>query len=296
MRRISKGEKIFAIFNYIILSLAALICILPMIHVLAISLSSKSAVAAGLVKLWPVEFTLMSYKYVINRPEFFRALVISLKRVSLGLLINMFLTIITAYPLSKDDRQFRHRTILVWYFVFTMLFGGGLIPWYMTIRFTGLLDTIWALVIPGALPVYHVVLLLNFFRGLPKELEEAALVDGASHWTILWKIYVPLSLPALATLTLFTAVGHWNSWFDGLILMNRPENYPLQSYLQTIVVQQTITPGSMLSTEDWRILQIVSDRTVKTAQIFLGALPILVVYPFLQKYFMKGIVLGSLKE
>jgi len=127
-------------------------------------------------------------------------------------------------------------------------------------------------------------------------LEEAALVDGANHWTILWKIYVPLSLPALATLTLFTVVGHWNAWFDGLILMNRPENYPLQSYLQTIIVQQTTVAGSFLQSEDWRILQLVSDRTVKTAQIFLGALPILIVYPFLQKYFMKGIVLGSLKE
>lgn len=296
MRKLSKGEKIFSIFNYIILTMAALVCILPMIHVLAVSLSSRSAVAAGIVKLWPVDFTLMSYKYVINKPEFFRSLLVSVKRVILGLLINMFLTIITAYPLSKDDRQLPYRTALVWYFVFTMLFGGGLIPFYMTVKLTGLIDTIWALVIPGALPVYHVILLLNFFRGLPKELEEAALVDGANHWTILWKIYVPLSLPALATLTLFTAVGHWNSWFDGLIFMNRPENYPLQSYLQTIVVQQTITPGSILSTEDWKLLQIVSDRTVKTAQIFLGALPILIVYPFLQKYFMRGIVLGSLKE
>lgn len=296
MQRLTRGEKIFAVFNYIILSAAALICILPMIHVLAVSLSSRSAVAAGLVKLWPVEFTLMSYKYVLNRPEFFRSLTVSIKRVALGLLINMFLTIITAYPLSKDDSQFPYRTILVWFFVFTMLFSGGLIPWYMTIKFTGLLDTIWALIIPGALPVYHVVLLLNFFRSLPKELEEAALIDGATHWTILWKIYVPLSLPALATLTLFTAVGHWNAWFDGLILMNRPENYPLQSYLQTVVVQQTTVAGSFLQTEDWRILQLVSDRTVKTAQIFLGALPILIVYPFLQKYFMKGIVLGSIKE
>jgi len=296
MRKITRGEKIFSVFNYIILSIAALACILPMIHVLAVSLSSRSAVAAGVVKLWPVDFTLMSYKYVINKPEFSRSLLVSVKRVLLGLLVNMFLTIITAYPLSKDDHQFPYRTILVWYFVFTMLFGGGLIPFYMTVKFTGLIDTIWALIIPGALPVYNVILLLNFFRSLPKELEEAALVDGASHWTILWKIYVPLSLPALATLTLFTAVGHWNSWFDGLIFMNRPGNYPLQSYLQTIVVQQTITPGSTLATEDWKLLQIVSDRTVKTAQIFLGALPILIVYPFLQKYFMKGIVLGSLKE
>jgi len=159
----TKGERIFSVFNYIILSILALLCILPMIHVLAVSLSSRSAVAAGVVSLWPVDFNLESYKYVMNKPEFLRSLLISIKRVSLGLLVNMFLTIITAYPLSKNDQQLRHRTILVWFFVFTMLFGGGLIPWYMTIRATGLLDTIWALIIPGALPVYNVVLLLNFF-------------------------------------------------------------------------------------------------------------------------------------
>jgi len=296
MQKMTRGEKIFLVFNYVILSLVALLCLFPLIHVLAISFSAKSAVAAGVVRLWPVDFTLASYKYVSNRPEFSRSLLISIKRVFLGLLVNMFLTIITAYPLSKEDKQFHSRTIIVWVFVFTMLFGGGLIPWYMTIRATGLLDTIWALIIPGAVPVYNVVLLLNFFRSLPKELEEAALIDGASQWDILWKIYVPLSLPALATLTLFTAVGHWNSWFDGLILMNRPENYPLQSYLQTIIVQQTNVAGSFLQSEDWRILAVISDRTIKAAQIFLGALPILVIYPFLQRYFMKGIVLGSLKE
>src|SRR5690606_20037727 len=128
------------------------------------------------------------------------------------------------------------RPIYLWYFIVPMLIGGGIIPTYMTIRNYGLLDTIWALVLPSAVPVYHAVLLLNFFRALPKELEESSVMDGAGHWTILFRIIMPLSLPALATITLFTMVGHWNSWFDGLIYMNRNENYPLQSYLQTIVV------------------------------------------------------------
>jgi putative aldouronate transport system permease protein len=163
----------------------------------------------------------------------------------------------------------------------------------MTIRMTGLLDSIWALVLPGAVPVFSVILLLNFFRGLPKEIEESAFMDGAGHWKVLWSIYVPLSMPALATIALFTLVGHWNSWFDGLILMNSPERYPLSSYLQTVVIDKTMTT---MKGNDWMSLAQISDRTAKAAQIFLGALPILLVYPLLQKYFVKGIVLGSVKE
>jgi putative aldouronate transport system permease protein len=137
-----------------------------------------------------------------------------------------------------------------------------------------------------------VILLLNFYRGLPKELEESAFMDGAGHWTTLWRIYVPLSTPALATIGLFTIVGHWNSWFDGLILMNSPDHYPLQSYLRTIIVGQDLT---MLTSTDLTLLNELSERTVKTSQIFLGALPIIMVYPFLQRFFIKGIVMGSVK-
>ncbi|MNR21163.1 Inner membrane ABC transporter permease protein YcjP [compost metagenome] len=155
------------------------------------------------------------------------------------------------------------------------------------------MDTIWALVLPTAVPVFNVILLLNFFRSLPKELEEAAFIDGAGHWTTAWRIYVPLSLPALATTTLFATVSHWNSWFDGLIFMNSAEHYPLQSYLQTIVVQQDIT--KMAATDLSQLLNI-NEQTAKAAQIFLGALPILLVYPFLQRFFIKGIVMGSVKE
>jgi len=137
------------------------------------------------------------------------------------------------------------------------------------------------------------ILLLNFFRGLPKELEEAAYMDGAGHWTTLWRIFVPLSTPVLATITLFATVHHWNSWFDGLIFMNSPMNYPLQSYLQTVVIQQDLSANTNVDLDS---LAEISDRTAKAAQIFLGALPILLVYPFLQRFFVKGIVLGSVKE
>jgi len=195
--------------------------------------------------------------------------------------------------LAKEVRQFRYRTAYAWAFVFSMLFSGGLIPMYMLIRSLGMIDTIWALVLPGAIPVFNVVLLLNFYRSLPKELEEAAFMDGAGHWRTLWTLYVPLSLPALATIGLFATVGHWNSWFDGIIYMNSPDNYPLQSYLRTVVVQRDLS--SMTYTEALQESRQISDRTLKAAQIFLGALPILLLYPFLQRYFMQGIVLGSVK-
>jgi ABC-type sugar transport system, permease component len=289
------GEKIFSVFNYILLGLMSLICILPMIHVLAISFSSKTAASAGEVSIWPVQFTTLAYDYVLKRPEFGRALFVSVERVLFGLIINIILIILTAYPLSKENKIFRLRGVFVWYFVLTMLFSGGLIPTYMTVKATGLINSVWSLILPGAVPIFNVLLLLNFFRGIPKEIEESSLIDGANQWMILFKMYVPLSIPALATIVLFTAVGHWNSWFDGLIYMNRSEKYPLQSYLQTVVVAGTMTPGSFVDQNDWKILNTVSDRTAKAAQIFVGALPIVILYPFLQKYFMKGIVLGSVK-
>lgn len=289
----SFGLKIFKLANYVFLISLSLLCILPLINILTISFSSNTAVASGEVTFWPVGWTTASYQLILDNPQFLNAIGVTIQRVVLGVSINLLLTILIAYPLSKEVNVFRMRTFYAWFFVFTMLFGGGLIPWYMVVKNTGLLDTIWALVLPGAVPVFNVVLLLNFFRGIPKELEEAAFMDGAGHWTILWRIYVPLALPALATIFLFSIVGHWNSWFDGIIFMNSPENYPLQSYLQTIIIQRDL---SQITSDEIDALLNVSDRTSKAAQIFVGALPILLVYPFLQKYFMKGIVMGSVKE
>jgi putative aldouronate transport system permease protein len=212
--------------------------------------------------------------------------------VGLGVTINMLLTILTAYPLSKETSRFKARTLYAWFFFFTELFNGGLIPGYMLVNSLKLIDTLWVLLLPGAVPVFSVVLLLNFFRQLPQEMEEAARMDGAGHWQILWRIYVPTSTAALATLVLFSAVNHWNSWFDGMIFMNRPEHYPLQTYLQSVIVRRDL---SLVGAESWKNMQAISDRTVKSAQIFMGALPILIVYPFLQRFFVKGIVLGSVK-
>ncbi|WFA22637.1 carbohydrate ABC transporter permease [Paenibacillus mucilaginosus] len=282
----------FPIVNTTFLILVALLCILPLVHIIAVSFSSSAAASAGYVKLWPVDFTLASYEYAASRSEFWQSMVVSLKRIAIGTPLNLLLTIMVAYPLSKESDALRFRLVYAWTFFLTMLFNGGLIPWYITVKELGLLDTIWALVLPTAVPVFSVVLLLNFFREVPKELEEAALIDGASHWTTLWRIYVPISKPALATLALFSMVEHWNSWFDGLLMMGNPANYPLQSYIQTIVIQQNL---SNMSRDDMLNLALISDRTLKASQIFLGSLPIILAYPFLQKYFVKGIVLGSVK-
>lgn len=289
----SFGRKWFMICNFIFLASVSLLCLMPIIHILALSFSSGQAASAGKVILWPVEFTTAAYANVFGKPEYLRAFWVSIQRVLMGTTISMFLTIITAYPLSKDSRQFRLRTFYSWFFVFTILFSGGLIPNYLTVKNLGMLDTIWALVLPAAVTVFNVILLLNFYRSLPKELEESSLLDGAGQFTTLWKIYVPLSLPALATTGLFTMVGHWNSWFDGMIYMNHPENYPLQTFLQTIIIKMDFR---FIKPERAELMIKLSDRTSRAAQIFVAAFPILIVYPFLQRFFIKGIVMGSVKE
>ena len=290
--RESLGSRIFTIINGLFLVLLALMCVLPLVNILAVSLSSNAAATAGLVKLWPVEFTLKSYEYVAKRAAFWRSLGVTLLRCLLGVSLNVLMCILTAYPLSKDNQKLRARTVYTWFFFITMLVNGGLIPQYMTIKSVGILGTIWALVLPGAVPVFSMVLMLNFFRAIPEELEEAAFMDGASHWSILMKIYVPLSKASIATICLFALVYHWNSWFDGIIMMNKPDQYPLQSYLHTIIIQGDT---SVSSTTDWQTMALISDRTVKCAQIFLSTLPIVAAYPFLQRYFVKGMVMGSVK-
>ncbi|GBG10012.1 ABC transporter permease [Paenibacillus sp. MY03] len=287
------GRTVFAGCNYAFLLLISLLCLMPIVHILAMSFSSGAAAAAGQVALWPVDFTTAAYDNVFGKPEYLRAFWVSVQRVALGTSLSMVLMIITAYPLSKDHRQLRLRTFYAWLFVFTILFSGGLIPSYLTVKSLGMIDTMWALVLPTAIPVFNIILLLNFYRNLPKELEESARIDGAGHFRTLWQIYVPLSLPALATTGLFTMVGHWNSWFDGMLYMNHTENYPLQTFLQTVIIKLDFR---FIKAENAELLLKLSDRTSRAAQIFVAAFPILIVYPFLQRFFIKGIVMGSVKE
>jgi putative aldouronate transport system permease protein len=283
------------IFIYMILTVTAIVCLIPIFHTIAISLSGKLAADSGQVFLTPVDFTLSSYEKVLEDKSFFVSFGVSIKRVILGGLINFILTVLMAYPLSKTSKVFPGRNIYMWFVIFTMLFNGGMIPWYMTISSLGLIDTIWALVLPTAVPVFNVILLMNFFRGIPKELEEAAYMDGAGPWQILMRIYIPISTPALATVTLFSVVGHWNSFFDGMVLMNDKDNWPLQTYIQQLVVSL----NSLMNTtdpEELKRLMAVSNKTLNAAKVILSMIPILLIYPFLQRYFVKGIVLGSIKE
>lgn len=286
------SRKVFLTFNSAFLITLAVFCLLPLVHVVALSFSSSAAATAGSVTFWPIGFTTAAYEYLLDGGQFLRSVGISVQRVVLGVVVNMVLTVLIAYPLSQERSAFRWRTVYVWFLVITMLFSGGLIPLFMVVQATGLIGSIWALILPTAVPVFNVILLLNFFRGLPRELAEAAFVDGAGHWRVLWQIYLPLSKPALATITLFTIVFHWNSWFDGIIYMNSPEDYPLQSYLQTLVVDRDL---SVLSPEEMELLTRISDRTFTAAGIFLAAIPVILIYPFLQRHFAKGIVLGSVK-
>lgn len=295
MHKSTISRKIFVFGNALLLTMITLLGIIPFIHLAAISLSSNTAAMAGEVSLWPVGFNFDAYRYLGQKVEFFRSLGVSVERVVLGTAINMLLVFITAYPLSKSNDQFKFRTPYVWFFAVTMFFSGGLIPSYIIVKNTGLIDSIWALILPGALSVWNMVLMLNFFRGIPRELDEAATIDGAGQWRVLWRIYLPVSLPSIATIGLFTIVGHWNAWFDGILYLNSPAKYPLQTYLSTLIMAINSQMTS-ISIEQLKAMENLSEKTLRTAQIFMGALPIMVVYPFLQKYFVKGMTVGSVKE
>lgn len=292
VKKQSLGRKVFQICNVVILVLCALICLLPLLNILAISFSSSAAAGSGMVSFLPVDFNLKSYEFVLQKAEFWQSFWVSVKRVVVAVPLSLLLTILMAYPLSKADSIFKGRKVYTGILLFTMLFSGGLIPWYMAIADLNLIDSFWALILPNAVSAYNTIILMNFFRQLPVELEEAASIDGASHWRILFQIVVPLSKPAIATIVLFCIVTNWNSWFDGLLLMNSPSKYPLQSYLQTVIVNSDM---SLMSATDILALGEISDRTQKAAQAFVAALPILCVYPFLQKYFTEGLVVGSVK-
>ena len=285
----TRGYRIFSIFNTCFLIILAIMCIIPLVHVLAVSFSAKSAADANLVGLWPKQFSVEAYKKTINNPVFLHSIWISVMRTVIGTALTLLITFLAAYPLSKE---FKGRTIYSWLFVFTMVFNGGMIPFYIVIQKLGLMNSFWVLVLPGAVNTFLIILMLNFFRGVPKELEEAALIDGANHFRTMFSIYLPISLPSIATIALFSMVYHWNSWFDGLLYMNNSDKFPLATFLQTVIIQRDMSSMSINPKE----MELISQTTVRAAQIFIGAAPILLVYPFLQKYFVKGMTLGSVKE
>ena len=291
----TRANRIFHFVNIFILAVVSLLCVLPFINLLAISFSDSAAVAAGAVGFTPVDFTLSAYEYALKGGKFIRALFISFERVFLGVGLNLILMVLTAYPLSKTRKKVAGRNIYMVYFVITMLVSGGMIPTYLVVTGLGLKDTIWALILPGALPVYNMVILMNFMRGIPEEIEEAAAIDGASPFQILTRVLLPILKPALATVGLFCIVTHWNDWFSGMIYMNNPDNYPLQTYLQSLLQNFEQLLRTQSSQDIQALLAQMDARTGWAAQLFLGAIPVMVIYPFLQKYFTKGLVLGSVK-
>ena len=288
----SFGTYTAKVIIWLIVILMTLSCLLPLINMIAISLSGSDAVASNPVGLLPVDFTLTTYSKLLNDGQFWASFWISVQRVVLGTLINMFFVITMAYPLSKSKLRFPAREIYIKFVIFAMLFSGGIIPLYMVVSGLKLTDTIWALVLPGAVPVFNVILMINFFKSVPGSLDEAARIDGASPLTILVKIYLPVSLPALATVALFSIVGHWNDYFSGLLYMNKASLYPLQTYIQQLTVDIT----QVTDAEQLKQLSQMSNRAFNATKIVVSTIPLLVIYPFLQKYFVSGIVIGAVKE
>lgn len=293
----SPSRKVFLVINYIVLTFLGLICVLPFINLLAISFSNKTAVAANAVTFWPIGFNTAAYSFIMSSSQFLRALWISVQRTVLGVALNLILIVFTAYPLSKSKQEFPLRNVFSWFFVVTILFSGGLIPSYMVVKYIGILNTIWALILPGALNVFNMLVVMNYMRSLPHELEEAAYIDGAGHFQTLFRVILPVCTPTLATVTLFSFVGHWNSWYDGMIYMKTVDKYPLQTYLQTIVInpEAFFRNATNVSQELGNFINLANARTTNAAQLFLATIPILCIYPFLQKYFTTGLVMGSVK-
>lgn len=289
----SIGSRVFTVINSAVLCLLALSCLYPLWYTFCISISAKEAVDAGEVLLLPIGINFSAYKLIMKDAAFFGSVLVSVKRVVMGTLLSMTCMIIMSYPLSKTVRQFKARNICMWFLVFVMLFSGGTIPWYMTVRYYGLIDSIWALIFSGSLPVFDIFLIVSFFRQLPPDLEEAAIMDGAGPWRILWQIFVPCSVPVLATVCLFVSVGYWNEYFQGLLFINTPENYPLQTYIKQIVVK--ISADISYTTEQYQELSQNSNRALDAAKVFISMIPMLAVYPFIQKYFVTGITLGAVK-
>ena len=289
----SIGSRIFNVFNVILMTLLSVSCIYPLWYAFCLSVSSKSAANSGLVTFYPVGFSLASYQQIMGDAQFFRSFLISVERTVLGTIVTMLILIIFAYPLSKPVSEYRPKNVIMWIVIFCMLFNGGTIPWYITMVKYGLIDNIWGLVLCGGLPVFNLILLINFYRGIPKELIEAAQVDGAGEWRILFRIVVPCAIPVLATLILFTSVGYWNEFFQGLVLSSGERHYPLQTYIKQMVVSIQTTNLSMDQIEK---MDKLSNKSLDAAKIFIAMLPMLVVYPFLQKYFVNGIMLGAVKE
>lgn len=287
--KITKGRLIFNILNGFVMTFICIITLYPFLYVAAVSLSSPIFVAQGKVGIIPLGFTTQAYEKVFRYPMIGRAYFNTVYYTVLGTAINLLMTIFAAYPLSR--KSFVGRKLFNMMIFFPVIFSGGMIPTYLIVNGLRMRNTVWALVIPGAISGFNAIIMRTFFESIPAELEESAKIDGASHMQILTKITLPLSLPSIATIGLFYAVGHWNSFFPAMLYLSEPEKQPIQIVLRNIVIMNQ-TETVMGTVEDDKA-QV--GETIRHATIMVATLPILFVYPFIQKYFVHGVMIGAVK-
>ncbi|HOQ62989.1 MAG TPA: carbohydrate ABC transporter permease [Clostridia bacterium] len=288
---LSPGERALGAVNVFLLTIIGLMMVLPFLNTVAKSFSSNNAITTGKVIFTPVDFQLGTYKYVTGQSQFWDSLRVSVLITLLGTAGAMTISCLTAYPLSKTWLYGRKPVIL--FFVFTMLFSGGMVPNYLLMRSLGLINTLWVLFVPGMLSVYNVILLKNFFEDIPEAIEESAQLDGAGNIRTLISIVLPMSLPALATIGLFYAVGYWDNYMTGLLYITKPDMRPLQTYLY-VIVTEAVNVDETLSMDALENIAL-NTEAIRAATIVLACVPIMCVYPFLQKYFVKGMRVGSVK-
>jgi len=288
-RSVWTGPQIILTLIILIISMT---CLLPFLNVAATSLSSKSAILSGKVSFWPVEIDTRAYKAIFADPAMMRSLVFTVIITVVYTVFSMLLTILMAYPLTK--KRLKGRKFFNFMALFTMYFSGGTIPLYLNIKELGLLDTPWALILPGMLSTYNMIILKSFFSALPGELEEAAIIDGANDFQILIRVYLPLSMASLATLTLFYAVGKWNSFQDALYYINTKAYQPLQLKLYHLIKGSQAVDIAAMEGGTSTLATDISE-SIEPASIIFATLPILVVYPFVQRYFVSGVTIGAIK-
>jgi len=293
-------DVIINVILHVLLALLALMCLLPFIHVAAVSLSEITAVSTHKVGFWPEGFNLDNYRYIVMSDRtFLRCAGVSVLRVLVGVSLGLLITVVTAYPLSRDNIHMPGRTAIKTLMIFGMMFSAGFIPTYLSLNNLHLIDKFAVLVVPGAFNIFNTILVMNYFRGLPNELYESAALDGANHFQVLVSIFLPLSKPVLATVTLFSAIGHWNSWFDGYIYIKDVDRWPLQSYLYGRVTSKILEKMAGREAQhgaSGESLFNVTPEGLSNAMILVAAIPILLAYPFLQRYFVSGLTLGAIKE
>ncbi len=287
----TKGEKAFDVFNNVLMAFTILITLYPLLYVVFASFSSPALFMRNTsTVLWhPLGFSLASYKSVFSNVNIWQGYLNTIFVVAAGLVVNMILTIMGGYVLSRQNLMFRRALNL--FCMFTMYFSGGMVPLFLTVRGYGMIDSRWALVFPVAINTFNLIIMRTAFEGVPESLVEAARVDGASHMKTLFMIMVPVVMPTLAVLVLYYGVKHWNAWFDSLLFIRSRSKYPLQLFLREMLIENTAASTANASMDD----EALTEQTIKYASIVVATIPILCLYPFLQKYFVKGIMVGAVK-